>query len=64
MFYPYIYQFSDVPDDLRQVSMSATNDEFYRYNMYANFGEIGQTIKTLVQNFQKKAKSHQVILAN
>ena len=38
--------------------MSASNDEFYRYNMYSNFGEIGQTIKTLVQNFQKKAKSH------
>jgi hypothetical protein len=28
--------------------------------MYANFGEIGQTIKTLVQQFQEKAKSHQV----
>jgi hypothetical protein len=26
--------------------------------MFANFGEIGQTIKTLVQNFQQKAKSH------
>ena len=51
----------EVPDDLRQVTMSASNDEFFRYNMYANFGEIGQTIKTLVQNFQKKAKSHQNI---
>ena len=28
--------------------------------MYSNFGEIGQTVKTLVQQFQAKAKSHQV----
>ena len=51
----------DIPDDLNMVPVSAQNDEFFRYNMYSNFGEIGQTIKTLVQNFQQKAKSHQNI---
>lgn len=49
----------DVPDEMKHVTLSADSDEFYRHNMYANFGEIGQTIKTLVQNFQEKVKGHQ-----
>ena len=44
----------DVSDDLKQLTLSATTDEFYRHNMYANFGEIGQTIQKLVQSFQEK----------
>ena len=52
----------DIPDDLRLVPVSANNDDFFRFNMFSNFGEIGQTIKTLVQNFQTKAKSHQGLI--
>ena len=44
----------DVADELKQLTLSATTDEFYRHNMYANFGEIGQTIQKLVQSFQEK----------
>ena len=44
----------DVADELKQLTLSASSDEFYRHNMYANFGEIGQTIQKLVQNFQEK----------
>ena len=44
----------DVADELKQLTLSASTDEFYRHNMYANFGEIGQTIQKLVQNFQEK----------
>ena len=51
---------AEVPEDLREITMSSSSDEFYRQNMYSNFGEIGQTVKTLVQQFQAKAKSHQV----
>jgi hypothetical protein len=29
--------------------------------LYSNFGEIGQTIKELMEEFQKKAKSHQKV---
>lgn len=28
-------------------------------NMYANFGDIGQNIKSLMTNYQQKAKTHQ-----
>jgi vacuolar protein sorting-associated protein 45 len=48
----------DVPDEMRKVTLSADSDEFYRHNMYANFGEIGQTIKSLVQKFQETTKGH------
>ena len=41
--------------------MNASQDEFYAANIYSNFGEIGQTIKVLMEEFQKKAKSHQKI---
>ena len=44
----------DVADELKQLTLSASTDEFYRHNMYANFGEIGQTIQKLVQSFQEK----------
>lgn len=29
--------------------------------MYLNFGDIGQTIKSLMDDFQAKAKSHQKV---
>ena len=44
----------DVAEELKQLTLSASTDEFYRHNMYANFGEIGQTIQKLVQSFQEK----------
>jgi len=34
---------------------------FFFQNLYSNFGEIGQTIKELMEEFQKKAKSHQKV---
>ena len=51
----------DVAEELKQLTLSASTDEFYRHNMYANFGEIGQTIQNLVQSFQEKVKGHQKI---
>ncbi|KOB77992.1 putative Vacuolar protein sorting-associated protein 45, partial [Operophtera brumata] len=33
----------------------------FRENLYSNFGEIGQTIKSLMEEFQKKAKSHEKV---
>lgn len=55
---------SDVPGiskDLKEVVLSAEQDEFYANNLYSNFGEIGQTIKELMEEFQKKAKKHQKV---
>lgn len=44
--------------DLQEVVLSAEHDEFYANNLYMNFGEIGNNIKQLMEEFQKKSKSH------
>jgi len=50
-----------VPKDLTDIVLCTDQDEFYATNLYSNFGEIGQTIKLLMEEFQNKAKSHQKI---
>lgn len=43
----------------KNIVLSAQHDEFYAKNRYLNFGEIGQNIKTLMNEYQKKAQTHQ-----
>ncbi|GAA6231438.1 vacuolar protein sorting-associated protein 45 [Lates japonicus] len=43
-----------ISKDLREVVLSAENDEFYANNLYLNFGEIGTNIKNLMEDFQRK----------
>ncbi|XP_029036738.1 vacuolar protein sorting-associated protein 45 isoform X1 [Osmia bicornis bicornis] len=50
-----------ISKELKEVVLSAEHDEFYANNLYLNFGEIGQTIKELMDEFQKKAKKHQKV---
>ena len=50
-----------VKKDLQEIMLNASQDEFYAANIYSNFGEIGQTIKVLMEEFQNKAKSHEKI---
>lgn len=50
-----------ISKELKEVVLSAEHDEFYTNNLYLNFGEIGQTIKELMEEFQKKAKKHQKV---
>ncbi|CAH0713477.1 unnamed protein product, partial [Brenthis ino] len=51
----------NVPKDFKEVVLAPEQDEFYAKNLYSNFGEIGQTMKSLMDEFQKKAKSHQKV---
>lgn len=51
----------DISKELSEVVLSSEHDEFYADNMYLNYGEIGQTMKGLMEEFQKKAKSHQKV---
>ncbi|CAC5381405.1 VPS45 [Mytilus coruscus] len=55
---------SNVPGiskELQEVVLSPEHDEFYANNMYSNFGEIGNNIKELMDEFQTKSKSHEKI---
>ncbi|KAE8745228.1 hypothetical protein FOCC_FOCC008019 [Frankliniella occidentalis] len=47
-----------ISKELKEVVLSAEQDEFYANNLYLNFGEIGQTIKDLMDEFQKRSKSN------
>ena len=44
----------DVPEEMKKVPMtlSADTDDFFKLNMYANFGQLGQTVQSLVKNYQ------------
>lgn len=47
----------NVSSETREVTLDREFDEFYRANQFSNFGEIGQSILGLVENFQKASKS-------
>ncbi|CAJ0954211.1 unnamed protein product, partial [Mesorhabditis belari] len=44
--------------DGQSLVLSELQDEFYEKNVNANFGEIGQSIKQLMEQFQSKAQIH------
>lgn len=42
--------------------LSAEQDSFYKDNMFNNFGDLGTSIKNLVEQYQAKTKqSHQAV---
>eukprot|EP01038_Epipyxis_sp_PR26KG_P008102 gene8102-10973_t len=49
----------DVPNvskDLQEVVLSATQDDFFAKNRYANFGDLGTAVKQLLDDYQKTSK--------
>ncbi|CAH1989561.1 unnamed protein product [Acanthoscelides obtectus] len=50
-----------IPKEMTEVVLSAEQDGFYARNIFMNYGEIGTSIKQLMDQFQTKAKSHQKI---
>eukprot|EP01134_Creolimax_fragrantissima_P003495 CFRG3495T1 len=51
----------NVKKDMQDMVLSSETDEFYCKNMFENFGDIGMSIKNLVDSFQEKTKSTQKI---
>lgn len=45
----------------KEVVLSSEQDAFFKANMYENFGDIGMSIKRMVDDFQQVAKSNQNI---
>lgn len=51
---------SDAPDirpELKEIVLSQDQDPFFKKNMYLNFGDLGDTIKEYVQQYQSKTKT-------
>ncbi|CAL5058468.1 unnamed protein product [Urochloa decumbens] len=49
--------FSNVPKDQQEVVLSSVQDDFFRANMFENFGDLGMNIKRMVDDFQHLSKS-------
>jgi len=45
-----------VPQDQKQVVLSSQQDEFFKKEMYNNYGDLGIEIKNLVDDFQEASK--------
>ena len=43
--------------DFQEAVLSYRQDDFFRKNMYANFGDIGSAVKELVDEFQKQTSN-------
>lgn len=48
----------NVPEDLRNVVLDASADDFFRRNRFQNFGELGINLKALVDSFHDHAQSN------
>lgn len=46
-----------VKKDFQDAVLSYRQDDFFRKNMYANFGDIGAAVKELVDEFQKQTNN-------
>lgn len=46
-----------VKKDFQDAVLSYRQDDFFRKNMYANFGDIGAAVKELVDDFQKQSNN-------
>jgi len=47
-----------IKEDLKEVVLSLDHDAFYRENLYKNFGDLGASIKDLVDQYQDKANTN------
>mmetsp|Transcript_24795 Transcript_24795/g.58124 ORF Transcript_24795/g.58124 Transcript_24795/m.58124 type:complete len:592 (-) Transcript_24795:98-1873(-) len=48
----------NIAKDLEEVVLSAQQDEFFRKNRHANFGELGEAIQKLLNDYQNHTASH------
>nr|CAB3449868.1 unnamed protein product [Digitaria exilis] len=49
--------YANVPKDQQEVVLSSVQDDFFRANMFENFGDLGMNIKRMVDDFQHLSKS-------
>lgn len=50
-----------IPEQFREVVLDARQDEFFGQHMYANYGDVGSSVKDLVDKFQSNAAKHKQV---
>ena len=48
----------NISKDLEEVVLSSCQDDFFRDNRHKNFGELGENIQKLLQDYQKQTAQH------
>ncbi|KAJ1983334.1 vacuolar protein sorting-associated protein 45 [Dimargaris cristalligena] len=48
----------DVRKDMKEVILSVDQDAFYRKSLYFNFGDLGESIKKYVEDYQRQTQSN------
>jgi len=48
----------NIAKDLEEVVLSSSQDDFFRANRHKNFGELGENIQKLLQDYQKQTAQH------
>eukprot|EP01033_Poteriospumella_lacustris_P009623 gene9623-6887_t len=51
----------NVPPDMEEVVLSAAQDDFFAKNYLANFGDLGNSVKQLLDEYQKHTKKNESI---
>lgn len=50
-----------VQDQFREIVLDARLDEFYRKHMYCNYGDVGLSVKALVDKFSSTSQQHKKV---
>jgi hypothetical protein len=50
-----------VPEDAREVVLDSRSDEFYRKHAGMNFGEVGLSVKALMEEYQTRESKHRQV---
>ncbi|WIA34599.1 hypothetical protein OEZ86_012919 [Tetradesmus obliquus] len=50
-----------VPEQYREVVVDPASDEFYRSHLFANYGEVGLSVKELVDKFSSQSAAHKQV---
>lgn len=48
----------NISKELEEVVLNASEDTFFKTNRYSNFGELGESIQHLLQEYQKQTQQH------
>lgn len=51
----------NISKDLEEIVLSATQDEFFAKNRFANFGDLGSAVKQLLDDYQRVSKKNENI---
>eukprot|EP00878_Enallax_costatus_P020068 GHUV01021198.1.p1 GENE.GHUV01021198.1~~GHUV01021198.1.p1 ORF type:complete len:348 (+),score=82.46 GHUV01021198.1:209-1252(+) len=50
-----------VPEQQREVVIDTASDDFYKKNLYNNYGEVGLSVKDLVDKFSQTSEQHKQV---